>query len=199
MNLPREDLSAVTLLLANIFLREADAALLTELARPDVADVLELLEPGAAAYIRDTAEDTAALNTLAAEYSQLFLVPEGVSPYAANWMDGEEGSIRARLIDEIGTLYESLRVQPADFGVGNVPADHVGMLLALTSVALQTEAAPSGGGLAGRAMGLMREWAPRFRDDVLEKSENPLYRAATGLLLEVLEEQAADGEAPATG
>jgi len=192
MDLPREDLSAVYLLLANLFLREADATLLAELAKPDIADVLDLLEPGVAAYIRDTDWTPEAMNDLAAEYSRLFLMPEGVSPYAAQWMQGEEGAIRARLSDQITTLYEALRVEPADFGVGNVPSDQVGMLLALTSVALQTESAPKGKGLAGRAMDLMRDWAPRFADDVRENSESPLYRAAAGLLVHILEESAPD-------
>lgn len=189
MDLPREDLAAVDLLLANLFLQEADDDLLRELARPDIADVLDLLEPGLATYIRDTDWSESALEELAAEYARLFLLPEGVSPYAASWMPGEEGAVRARLGDEITTLYETLRVQPMDFGLGNVPADHIGMLLALTSVALQTEPRPTGGGLAARAENLIRPWAPLFAEKLLEETENPLYRGAGQLLLFVLDSE----------
>ena len=192
MKLPRADLAAVDQLLANLFLTEVDAELLRELAQPDIADMLDLLEPGLASYVRDTDWTEAALEELAAEYARLFLMPDGVSPYAASWMQGEEGAIRARLSDEISTLYEVLRLQPTDFGRGNVPADHIGMILALTAAALQTEVAPKGEGLAGRAAGLIRPWAPQFSERLLEETGNPLYRGAGRLLLFVLEEAPAD-------
>ena len=182
MDLPRDDASALHLLLANLFLREADADLLAQLAKPDIADVLELLEPGSRAWLQDTTWDEPALDELASEYARLFLLPGGVSPYAVAWMDGEEGNIRARLGDEIGSVMEALRVRPAEMGLGNVPSDHIGMLLALTAVALQTEEAPAGGGLVGRIHDLMRAWAPAFADGLHEKADTPLYRAAARLL-----------------
>ena len=186
MDLPRKELSVVDLLLARIFLKEADAELLRELARPEVAEVFEQFQPGFNAYVRDREWSDSALHELATEYGRLFLLPEGVSPYAVKWMQGEEGAVKARLEDQISILYESLRVQPMDFGLGNVPADHVGMLLALTSVALETEPTPKVGGLASRSQALIADWAPQFSDALLEKTENPLYRAAAKLLPEVL-------------
>ena len=182
MDLPRDDASALHLLLANLFLREADAELLGQLAQPDIADVLELLEPGSRAWLQDTTWDAAALDELASEFTSLFLLPGGVSPYAVAWMDGEEGNIRARLGDEIGSLMESLRVRPAEMGLGNVPSDHIGMLLALAAVALQTEQDPAGGGLAGRVHDLMRPWTPAFAETLHEKADSPLYRSAARLL-----------------
>lgn len=192
MDLPRKELSVVDLLLARIFLKEVDAELLGELARPEVAEVMEQLEPGFTAYVRGRDWDDAALQELAAEYARLFLLPEGVSPFAVKWMQGEEGAVRARLEDQISILYESLRVKPVDFGLGNVPADHIGMLLALTSVALETEPAPKAGGLAARSQALIADWAPNFAAEMLEKTENPLYRAAAKLLPEALEMQPRD-------
>jgi TorA maturation chaperone TorD len=190
MDLPREDLSAVHLLLANLFLREADEGLLTQLAQPEIADVLDLLEPGAAAYLQETRWNAAALDELAAEYARLFLLPKGVSPYAVAWIGGEEGATRARLGEEIGVLHEALRVRPTDFGVGNVPADHIGMLLALSAVALQTESTPTEGGLAARVRTLLRPWASQFSAALVEGTENPLYRSAARLLEAVLSEPA---------
>jgi TorA maturation chaperone TorD len=193
MDLPREDLSAVYLLLATLFLREADAELLQQLAQPEIADVLDMLEPGTAAYLRETTWDAAALDDLAAEYARLFLLPKGVSPYAMAWIKGEEGALRARLGGEIGTLQQALRVRPDEMGFGNVPADHIGMLLSLTAVALQAEADPSDGGIAARVIALMNDWAPRFCTALQEESMSPLYRAAGGLLAELLRGTETDG------
>ena len=186
MDLPRDDLAAVHLLLASLFLREADAPLLAQLATPDIADVLDLLEPGARAYLQETDWSEAARDELAAEYARLFLLPKGVSPYAVSWLPGEEGAVRARLGDEIGALQAALRVRPADLGLGNVPADHIGMLLALAAVALERETAPADGGLAARVHALLGAWAPQFAASLLEGTGNPLYRAAARLLQELL-------------
>jgi len=178
-----QELGAVYALLSRVFLKEADAELMHELARPAIAEVLEALEPGFSAHIQPP-WDAARLEEAASEYARLFLLPGGVTPYAAGWMQGEEGAIRADLEEKIATLYDALRVRPADFGLGNVPSDHIGMLLALTSVALQVDAS---GGLAARSRALLDDWAPRFADRVHAASEDRLYRAAALLLREALQ------------
>jgi len=180
--------AAIRHLLAHLFLREADAPLLAQLARSEVAEVLDLLEPGTAATLRGTTWDAAALDDLAAEYARLFLLPGGVSPFAASWMEGAEGGIRARLREEIGTLYAALQVAPSAHGLGNVPADHIGMLLALQAAAIEREA---GGGLARRVGRLLAPWATRFAEGVLAASDHMIYRAAARLLLDRLGQ---DGE-----
>lgn len=178
-----KELGAVYALLSRIFLKEADAELVRELARPAIADVLETLEPGFAAYVAAPWDD-ARLEQSAAEYARLFLVPGGVAPYAAAWMQGEEGAIRADLEEKINTLYDALQVRPADFGLGNVPSDHIGMLLALTSVALQVEAS---GGLAAQSRTLLDDWAPRFADAVIAQANDALYRGSARLLQRALD------------
>jgi TorA maturation chaperone TorD len=183
MDLPPDDLAAIHALLSRIFLREADVALLQELARPAIADVLDALEPGFSDFVRQTDWSERALEDLAAEYAGLFLLPGGVTPYAAGWQEGEEGTIRATLQGEISALYDALHVRPADFGSGNIPADHIGMLLALRTVALQTGGP---GARAARVMALYETWAPHFATGILEKAGTPLYRGAARLLHELL-------------
>ena len=165
-------------LLARMLLKEADAGLLRDLARPEIADAMETLEPGFTAYVaRDRTE--AELDDLAAEYARLFLMPGGVSPFAAAWIQGDEGTVRSGLESEIADLHRLLEIAPADFGLGNVPADHIGMLLSLTVVALEKD--PSGD-LAARSRSLYQAWAPGFVDALLAKTGDPLYRAAAKLL-----------------
>ena len=173
------------MLLARVFLKEADPDLLRALTRAEITEVLELLEPGFTTYVRNAGSERE-LDELAAEFAGLFLLPRGIPPYAASWMEGDEGTVRARLEDQISLLYQSLQMEPADIGLGNVPADHIGMLLALTSVALEREAS---GGLAGRSTALFEAWAPAFAAGVIREAKSPLYRAAARLLIEVLELQ----------
>lgn len=172
---------AVCGLLARIFLKEVDAAFAAQLARPEIAEAFEALEPGFAAHAARP-WDEAAIDEEAAEYARLFLLPGGVTPYAAGWMDGDEGHVRADLANRIGSVHALLEVEPADFGFGNVPADHIGMLLALVSLAWERE--PSGG-LAARAEALLSDWARRFASALHRESDSPLYRAAAGLLRSV--------------
>ena len=178
----RSERSSLHGLLARLFLKEADPDLLRELARPEIAEVVEQLEPGFEAFVaRDF--DEAALDELAAEYASLFLLPGGVSPYTAAWMEGEEGAVRAHLEEQITVIQQSLQIEAADFGLGKVPSDHIGMLLALAAVALERE--PSGD-LAERTLSLLAGWAPRFADEVAQRADSPLYRVAGRLLHETL-------------
>ena len=182
MEVTGHDLAAVYALLSRIFLKEADAELMDELARPEIADVLEALEPGFGAFVR-APWDESRLEDEAAEYARLFLLPRGVPPYATAWRGGDEGAVRADLEEKIAVLHDVLRVRPADFGLGNVPSDHVGMLLALTSVALQVD---TSGALAVKCADLTGDWVPRFAERVAAETTSPLYRAAARLTNSVL-------------
>ena len=54
-----------------------------------------------------------------------------MSPYALGWIEGEAGALRAQLQTRIGGLLDDLGLRPADHGLGNLPLDDVGVLLAL--------------------------------------------------------------------
>ena len=174
---------AICGLLARIFLKEVDADFVASLARPEIADVFEALEPGFRPHL-EGAWDESRNDEEAAEYARLFLLPGGVTPFAAGWTDGDEGAVRADLGQRIGAVHALLAVEPADFGYGNVPADHVGMLLALVALAWERDAS---GGIAERAEALLAPWAPRFARRLQRESESPLYRGA-GRLLETLQD-----------
>ncbi len=139
------------------------------------------LEPGFRSYIQAGTWDGAALAELAAEFARLFLLPGGVSPYGASWLQGDEGAVPAHLEGEIASLYDELAIRPHDFGLGNVPSDHIGMLLSLTAVALSVDVE---GDLAARCDALLDPWAGSFGANVLAATDAPLYRAAAALLLE---------------
>jgi len=186
--MPDQDVGAIYALLSRVFLKETDAALLHELARDEIAQIGESLAPGFRARIAPPHDDEARLEEEATEYARLFLLPGGVSPYAAGWMAGEEGAIRADLEERISNLYEVLRLRPADFGLGNVPSDHVGMLLALTAAAYGIE--PSGD-LANRCRALLKPWGATFGETLATTTESPLYRAAGRLLVILLDDDAA--------
>ena len=177
-----QERGAVLGLLGRIFLKEVDAPFAADLAQPAIADVLESLEPGFKAHIEGS-WDTARLDEEAAEYARLFLLPKGVTPYAAGWIAGDEGAVRGELGERITTLHALLGVEPADFGFGNVPSDHIGMLLALAAVASERDAS---GDIAEPCVSLLEPWGTRFADRLATESRSPLYRAAAQLLLAVL-------------
>ncbi len=185
-----ETLAPIEALLARVFLKEVDADLVAALAQPALADALEALAPGFRAFVCDRTWDVAAFDDEAAEYARLFLIPGGASPYAASGAAGAGGTVRAALQQEIAVLYETLRIAPRAFGLGNVPSDHIGMLLSLVSVARQQDRS---GGLAAKAMALLTPWAPRFAASVADSTRSPLYCASARLLAQTLSLSAAGG------
>lgn len=181
--LPAAERAAILSLLSRVIVREADAALLAHLSRPEIADVLERLEPGVGAEIERALAEPTAREDLDVEYCRLFLLPGGVPPFAVAWTGGEAGTVRARLQAEVGAVLEALALRPGDHGLGNLPLDHVGVLLALAAVA---EAREPDGPLAAEALGLLRPWGGRFAAALAETSEAGLYRATARLLDTVL-------------
>ena len=173
--------AAVHSLLARILLTEMDRDALVALSNPDVLEILERVRPGCAAFVRDTEWTPAALDALAADYCTLFILPKGVAPYAASWLDGDPAVLRGQLTDRINEVLDALRVRPGEFGMGNVPADHVGVLLALHALALEQ----GGEGLASRSHALLAPWVARFGERLAEHAagiDAPLYEAAGRLL-----------------
>ena len=181
--LPTSSRSAVLSLLSRLFLREVDEALLRQLTREDIAATLEALAPGAAAEVTRALRDEGAREELDVEYCRLFLLPKGVSPFAAAWGWSDTQEQRAVLQDRIGGLFDRLRLRPQDSGLGHLPADHVGILLALASVALTGD---EQGALADEALAILRAGRDRFAAAVAERTTSPLYRASALLLEEVL-------------
>ncbi len=182
---PSTSLNAVEALLARIFLKEVDAALLRALAEPRVVEVFETLELEFERFIDPASWDEATFDDHAAEYARLFLLPGGASPYAAAWKSGDDGAVRAALNHEISSLYAALRLEPIDAGMGNAPSDHVGMLLSLCAAAGQIDAS---GDLHARARALLEDWAPSFAEKTRSLSTSPIYRAAARVLIALFDD-----------
>ena len=182
-NLPASGRAAILSLLSRVLVKEVDEALLVELGRDDVAAVLESLAPGVTAEVARAVKDEAAREALDVEYCRLFVLPHGVAPYAVAWAGGEEGATRADLQSRIGGLMDDLALRPAAHGLGNLPLDHVGVLLALAAVA---DARGEEDELRAAAFDLLRPWGLRFAAALDTASRSALYRAAARLLAAVL-------------
>jgi TorA maturation chaperone TorD len=181
--LPAQGRAAILSLLSRILLKEVDGPLLAQLGRDDVAGVLDALDPGASAEIAEAARDEAAREALDVEYCRLFVLPGGVSPYALAWIGGEVGAARAGLQTRIGGLLDDLGLRPGDHGLGNLPLDHVGFLLALAAVAEELD---PGGPQAAAVAELLLPWGRRFAAALETASRAALYRASASLLAVVL-------------
>lgn len=182
-DLPATGRAAILSLLSRILVREVDGSLLAQLEREEIRGVLETLDPAVTAEIAEAARDESAREALDVEYCRLFLLPGGVSPYALGWVGGEEGASRAELQARIGGLLDDLGLRPADHGLGNLPLDHVGVLLALA--ALTTERDPDGAASV-EAFDLLCPWGLRFAAALEATSDAALYRATARLLADVL-------------
>ncbi len=182
-DLPAAGRAAILSLLSRILVREVDGPLLAHLAREEIGGVLEVLDPTVTAEISEAARDETAREALDVEYCRLFLLPGGVSPYALGWVEGDAGASRAQLQTRIGGLLDDLGLRPAEHGLGNLPLDHVGVLLALAAVA--TERDPGGAAFV-EALGLLCPWGERFAAALGARSNAALYRATARLLVAVL-------------
>ena len=166
-------------------MKEVDESLLEELAREEISTVLETLDPAVTAEIAEALRDEASREALDVEYCRLFVLSGGVSPYALGWVGGEAGAARAELQTRIGGLLDDLGLRPAETGLGNLPLDHVGVVLALAAVALERD---PDGDVSVEAFGLLKPWGARFAAALDAESNAALYRATARLLSAVLGE-----------
>ena len=181
--LPVDARAAILSLLSRLLVREVDEPLLAHLCRPEIAEVLEALEPGVGAEIARAERDPGVREELDVEYCRLFLLPGGVSPFALAWAGVEAGAARATLQAEIGERLDLLGLRPGDHGLGNLPLDHVGVLLALAAVA---EVRDPDGTAAADTRELLRPWGRRFAEALEGAAASGLYRAVARLLDAVL-------------
>lgn len=181
--LPSAERSAVLSLLSRLFLREADGALLQALMREDIAGTLDGLAPGTRAEVAGALEDEHAREELDAEYCRLFILPKGISPFAATW-SGEGPPAESGVLEEqIGALFDALGMRPQEGDFGRLPLDHVGILLALASEAATRD---EQGELAQECLAILRTGRDGFAAAVAAETTSCLYRASALLLGEVL-------------
>lgn len=178
-------LAPVYSIAARILLTELDREALEALNEERLLEVLETLRPGCRAYLRDTEWTSDALDDLAAAYCSLFILPGGVVPFAAHWLPGDAAVARDEFAVHVNEVLEALHVRPSDFGMGNMPTDHIGVLLALQSVAME-RGSPADVERAGR---LLQPWGPVFAAELTRRAagmDAPIYEAAGRLVTELL-------------
>ena len=174
--------------IAQLLIAEVDAAGWRGLREEPVRSTLARLVP---ALDRALTVDftTEVRDAHAEEYARLFLLPNGVSPFASSWIELEGLPERSR--DELAVLvergFESLGRVPNDVGAwGRVPRDHVALILDLVSQAAsraaqsqRTEDREIAEHLDAQLVGA---WIGRFARALGDGSRLPLYRALGRLL-----------------
>lgn len=174
--------------LARLLIAEVDDEAWSALRDAPVRRVLAQLAPAldGALAVDFTPEDC---ESHAEEYARLFLLPNGVSPFASSWLDGEGAPERTR--DELAVLVESgfasLGRAPRDTGAwGRVPRDHVALILDL--VAQASSLAEQSKDVTDRELAehldsqLIGSWIVRFARALGDESRLPLYRSLGRLL-----------------
>lgn len=169
--------------LARLLLEELDEDVVTALGAPEIADILELVEPGCRLWLREPwtpARDASARE----EFARLFLLPGGAPPLASAWIEGEREQLGAQFTSFVSRALDASGRQTRHSRVwGNLPLDHLGLLLDLTASLFSSEEG------TGRGIGvhLQREalgpWVGAFGRTLRAKAALPIYRAAGGLLV----------------
>lgn len=148
--------------------RELDSALISALSEDAVVHLLDGAAPGFGDFVRDF--DSGKQAVADEDFCALFLIPGGVAPRAAAWMAGELERNGSQLCDLARAHLQRLHRQVAEGPWGNLPLDHVGLLLELGSL---NEAA---------ADELVLPWSGPFGAALATKATCPVYRA-TGEVL----------------
>jgi len=187
LDVPSEALAAGCSLAARLLLLEVDPSLWAQLRRPALLASIETLAPGCRALLACEAASPEAIEALAVEYCTLFVLPGGVSLYAGAWAPGDAAEARAAVGERVRALHAALGVTPVGTGHLNVPADHLGLLLALAAVALERGEVP----VAREIFALVTPWGEDVAARIEARATSPLYRATGGLVRETLAQAAA--------
>jgi len=175
-------------LCARLFLAELDPEARNALLTPEILDSLELLEPGVAAYLSGDWSEVD-WEDAAAEYCSLFLMGGATAPVASAWI-GDEPALAGAATGALVTGWsEQLGLKLAQGLWGQLPQDHLTVLVGLLAHALSLPG-PLGEALAGDIIGRgLSPWVGSFSEAVLKKTANPLYRALVRLLLQCIGSQ----------
>ena len=172
-------------LLGRIFIAELDRDSLLALQEPQISSVFEKLQTGCKDYLLNTLWDDEQIELLASEYCHLFILPKksGLSLQASHWMTKDEASHLAQL----ETIISHLDTSVVNYDAGNLPGDHLGVLLYFLSAVYRSEdkeIQKLGDSLAAIAL---LPWIARFNEKLSQSSSNPVYLASGKLLLQILD------------
>ncbi|MDF1663500.1 MAG: molecular chaperone TorD family protein [Planctomycetota bacterium] len=169
-------------LVAQLLIQEIDNESRDALRHPDIVSVLDKLEPGVKDYLGDGDWTEQQWDECAADFCGLFLSNKNTAPFASAWY-GEEASVvgaaQSELVDAwCGLLGISISGGPW----GNVPKDHIAVLVGLMAHALHVPG-PEGEALAQDILERgLDPWVDKFTKAVLGATDNPLYRSIVRLL-----------------
>lgn len=161
-------------LLSRILLREPDA------------ELEELLRASGLMSRLDEEGGPLDLEAYAEEYTRLFLLPEGAPPFASAWLEGERERLGAQFVSFVNDTLAALgREAERAAPWGNLPRDHLGLLLDLSANAFASED-PEDHALGQHlCQEAIQPWVGSFARALRERSRLPLYRLAAELLLQL--------------
>jgi TorA maturation chaperone TorD len=169
--LSSQERAPIDLLLSRLLLEELDAGLVETLAREEIVEILERVEPAVRASVNapwTEAREAAARE----EYARLFLLPKGVPPFASAWLEGEREQLGAQLTSFVSRVMKVLDRESSDRH-GNLPLDHLGLLLELAATASvdpRETHRTVGEHLRAQALG---PWVARFGDALRTQARLP--------------------------
>jgi TorA maturation chaperone TorD len=164
-----QDLAPLYGLLSRVLAHELDEELVKTLAQPPVAQLLEPAAPGLSDYL--AAFDDDAKEAADEEFCALFLLPGGVPPRAAAWIEGELETVGANISRAAQAQLDATGRDVATGPWGKLPLDHLSLLLSLASE-----------GDREVADHLVKPWAADFGRALSARASCPVYRA-TGEVL----------------
>ena len=173
----------IDLLVSRVLLVELDGDLVALLRQPEIRSVLEAVETGVGAALQrpwDAVREEAARE----EYARLFLLPKGVPPFASAWIEGERERLGAQLTTFISRLMTVLD-REMEAQQGNLPLDHLGLLLELSGTAALDERPTHQRAAAHLQAEALGPWVGQFGRALQRHARLPIYRAVGGLLAQL--------------
>ena len=155
-----------------ILWRELDRALVDALAPHGT--ILEAFAKGVSSQLSSFDED--AQEMAASEFCSLFVLPEGVSPRAASFMQGDVNTAGASISLAAKNAMQELALEKVADDFGFLPEDHVALLLSVAEAALAK-------GHVDIANALVEPWRKDFSERLLALNPSPLYKACANILL----------------
>ena len=181
--------ASLFILAGRIFINEVDKDFIEVLKAPDMLEILNKLQPGFSGYINNTTWDATQLELLAADYCQLFILPnkQSLSLHASHWQTEE-----AIDISQLEQLMNQYLLPEAILSIGvttKLPTDHLGILLYFIA-ALYSSNEPDTQLLGQQATKyFLQPWAPSFVENSTQITNNLLYLVGGKLLLTLFMEK----------
>jgi len=168
-------------LCSRLLLVELDQSAREMIRLPEVLNPLMKLEPSLGEWLGSEPWDATRCDDVDADFCSLFVLSPTTSPCASAWFGDEPARIASHFHNRVEAWSAALGIQLSHEPLGRVPSDHVAVLSGLLAHAILL--GDAGASLAEQIVeeGL-RPWLSRFAAAVLEKTQNPLYRAIVQLL-----------------